>query len=105
VAQISANAAADKRYSLGRTQFPVKPRYLACVLLPALLSGCAIPQIDELRSMPPNAQFVVPVPLICLYNSGVEHVSSYIGMTEPRFTWYLDATQRYAWFRQPTHVD
>jgi hypothetical protein len=51
--------------------------------------------------MPPNAQFVVPAPLICLYNSGVEHVSSYIGMTEPRFTWYLDATQQYAWFRQP----
>lgn len=70
-------------------------------LLPLLASACAIPQIQELRSTPPNERFTVQAPLQCLYDKGVEHVSSYIGMSEPEFTWYLDPNREYAWFRQP----
>ena len=65
------------------------------------LTGCAIPQISELQAISPNEEFVVQAPLNCLYEKGIEHVSSYIGMTEPRFTWYINLNQSYAWFRQP----
>lgn len=78
----------------------MKARILFC-LLPLLMSACAIPQIQDLRSTPPNERFTVQAPLQCLYDKGVGHVSSYIGMTEPRFTWYLDSDRQYAWFRQP----
>jgi hypothetical protein len=71
------------------------------LVLAALIVGCAIPQIEELRSVPVNAQFIVNAPVDCLYDKGVGHVSSYIGMSEPKFTWYTDASRKYAWFRQP----
>lgn len=66
-----------------------------------LISACAVPRIQELRSIPPNEQFIIQAPIECLYDKGVEHVSSYIGMTEPKFTWYFDQNHKYAWFRQP----
>ena len=37
----------------------------------------------------------------CIYSQGVEHVSSYIGASEPSFTWFISENKQYAWFRQP----
>jgi hypothetical protein len=74
---------------------------LSITLVSALLSACAVPQTSELRSQPANAQLQVNASIECLYNKGVERVSSYSGMSEPRFTWYMDATRTSAWFRQP----
>ena len=79
----------------------VKSRILFYTVLLLLVSACATPQIQELRSTPSNEQFTVHAPLECLYGKGVEHVSSYIGMIEPKFTWYLAPNRQYAWFRQP----
>jgi hypothetical protein len=79
----------------------VKSCLLLCFVVFASLTACAIPKIQELRSTPPNERFAVQAPLGCLYDKGVEHVSSYIGMTEPKFTWYFDPSRHYAWFRQP----
>ena len=79
----------------------MKSRILVSFVFLLLMSACAIPQIQELRSTPPNERFTVDAPLGCLYDKGVEHVSSYIGMSEPKFTWYLDPDHQYAWFRQP----
>ena len=79
----------------------VKYRFSHYVLGTLLVTSCAIPKIDELRSMPSNEQFTVNASMECLYNKGVEHVSSYIGMNEPKFTWYTDSSHRYSWFRQP----
>lgn len=79
----------------------MKSRILIFLVFSLLMSTCAIPQIQELRSTPPNDQFTVHAPLGCLYDKGVEHVSSYIGISEPKFTWYLDPDHQYAWFRQP----
>lgn len=73
---------------------------LAFVLLVAV-TGCATPQINELKAIPPNEEFIVYAPLDCLYDKSVEHVSSYIGMSEPRFTWYVNSSYSYGWFRQP----
>jgi len=67
----------------------------------AFLAACSVPKIQELRAIPPNEKFIIQAPLNCLYNMGVEHVSTYIGMTEPPFTWHLDPNQQHAWFRQP----
>lgn len=67
----------------------------------AQLVGCAIPQIDDLRRMQPNANLVVRAEIGCLFQKGVEHASSYIGQTEPRFVWHKDETGASAWFRQP----
>jgi hypothetical protein len=65
------------------------------------IAGCAAPQISELRSMQPNADFVTPGTVDCLFQAGVEHVSSYLGQTEPRFVWQKEASGDSAWFRQP----
>ena len=78
----------------------MKARSLTYLFL-AIVSGCSIPQVQDLRAMPPNERFIIQAPLACLYDRGVEHVSSYIGMNEPRFTWYTDSKNQYAWFRQP----
>jgi hypothetical protein len=78
---------------------------LRCLLLIAIVpivgSCVTVPQLDELRSQPPNSAFIVNANLDCLYEKSVEHVSSYLGTSEPRFTWYIDASRRTAWFRQP----
>lgn len=79
----------------------VKSHILFSLIFPLMMSACAIPQIQELRSTPPNERFTVLAPLECLQGKGVEHVSSYIGLSEPRFTWNLDSNRQYAWFRQP----
>lgn len=71
------------------------------VVVVTFLAGCAGPQIDDLRSQSPNAQFQVNAPIECLYDKGVEHASSYLGMSEPKFSWYIDSNRKYAWFRQP----
>ncbi len=71
------------------------------ILLTAALIGCTTPQIDEPRSLPSNAQFQINASIGCLYSMGVEHVSSYVGVSEPRFSWYIDSDRKYAWFRQP----
>ena len=65
------------------------------------LASCSIPQIQDLRSLPPNAQFQVDGAPSCIYSQGVEHVSSYIGASEPSFTWFISENKQYAWFRQP----
>lgn len=70
---------------------------LTCVVLTA----CSTPQIHELRSQAANTEFQVRAPIACLYDKGVEYASSYIGMSEPKFTWHIDANQKSAWFRQP----
>jgi len=67
----------------------------------AMLSGCSIPQIDDLRSLSPNTKFQVTGTTFCIYTKSVEHVSSYIGMSEPKFTWFISDDKRHAWFRQP----
>lgn len=71
------------------------------VVVQLLFAGCATPQIGDLRTMPPNANFVVRADVGCLYQAGVEHASSYLGQTEPKFVWHKDASGQAAWFRQP----
>lgn len=73
--------------------------YVFCLLVGVI--GCATPQIGELKAISPNEEFIVYASLDCLYDKGVEHVSSYIGMSEPRFTWYVNSSYSYGWFRQP----
>lgn len=70
-------------------------------ILFALMSGCATPQYSELRAGTPNEDFLVSAMLTCLYEKSVEHVSSYIGINEPKFSWFRAADGEYAWFRQP----
>lgn len=70
-------------------------------VLMVAITGCATPQLSELKAISPNEEFIVQAPLNCLYDKGVEHVSSYIGMAEPQFTWYVNSNYSYAWFRQP----
>ena len=79
----------------------MKSRIFLFLFISILISACAVPRIQELRSIPPNEKFIIQAPIGCLYYKGVEHVSSYIGMTEPKFTWYFDQNHKYAWFRQP----
>ena len=79
----------------------MKLNILLVFVISVFMSSCAVPQIQDLRSIPPNKRFVVHAPLGCLYNQGVEHVSSYLGMNEPKFSWYLALDHQYAWFRQP----
>jgi len=66
-----------------------------------IFTGCSIPSIKKLRSSSPNEKFTVAASIECLYAEGIEHVSSYIGLSEPKFEWYLDRSRSYAWFRQP----
>ena len=75
--------------------------YVLSFVLIVAMTGCATPQVSELRAIYPNEEFTVPAPLDCLYDKGVEHVSTYIGMSELRFTWYVNSNYSYGWFRQP----
>lgn len=65
------------------------------------MAGCAAPQISELRAIPPTDQIVITATLPCLYEKGVERVSSYLGMSEPKFQSYANGSGTEAWFRQP----
>lgn len=71
---------------------------VACVVI---LAGCAAPQISELRATAPVDQFTVSAPVPCLYEQAVEHVSSYLGLSEPKFQTYINGTGTEAWLRQP----
>lgn len=75
--------------------------YVGAASLTVVLTGCATPTLHELRKTEPNARFSIDAPIACLYDSSAEHVSSYLGMTEPRFTAHMGASGDYAWFRQP----
>lgn len=81
-----------------------RQRTLGAVSLALLSGGCSLPDIDDLRGRPPNDSFVVAAPVECLYTAGVERVSAYIGMTEPKFVWHMDAVGTAAWFRQPLTI-
>lgn len=75
-----------------------------CLVACISLSGCSIPQIEDLRTLPHNSKFQVTGSLDCVYGKGVEQVSSYIGMSEPKFTWFISEGKQYAWFRQPLTI-
>lgn len=75
-------------------------RYSLVILM--ALSGCAIPAIKELQTLKPNVQFIAANASIeCMYRIGVEHVSGYLGVSEPRFQWFYNHSTNSAWFRQP----
>jgi len=66
------------------------------------MTGCvSYPQYEELKATPPNKTITVPARLACLYQKGLEHVTSRSNATEPIPTGYINESQGYAWFRQP----
>jgi hypothetical protein len=65
------------------------------------LVACAAPQLGELRSFPPGDTASVQAPVECLYEKGSEHVSSYLGMSEPKYQTFINSARTDAWFRQP----
>jgi hypothetical protein len=76
----------------------MKRLFLAAMV--ASLTGCAA-QMDDLRARDANESFVVKAPLECLYEKGVEHATGMLGMSEPRFTMFINQQAGNAWFRQP----
>ncbi|MCO5400751.1 hypothetical protein [Ralstonia soli] len=77
-------------------------RKTAFLLAALATSGCATyPQYEELKAAPSNKTITVPAPLACLYQKGLEHVTSRSNATEPVPTGYINERQGYAWFRQP----
>lgn len=74
-----------------------------CVGMAIIFSACA-PTIQELRSTAPIAHFNIKASYECLYNKGVEHVTSQLPLMEPRFDYHIDSAGGVAWFRQPLTI-
>jgi hypothetical protein len=75
-------------------------KFLQAFLFMAVLVACA-PSIQELMSIPPGEEFKVNANYLCLYTKAVEHVSSYLGWTEPKFQYHIDHNSKKGWLRQP----
>lgn len=77
-------------------------KHAASILAAMVVSGCvSYPQYEELKAAQANKMVTVPAPLTCLYQKGLEHVTSRSNATEPVATGYINEKQGYAWFRQP----
>ena len=69
------------------------------------LSGCiTAPSYDEIQRLPVNRTELVQAPLDCLFERGVEQVTSKVWMGEPKPDGYFNQKRGYAWFRQPLTI-
>ncbi|WP_313065434.1 hypothetical protein [Achromobacter animicus] len=77
-------------------------------LIPATalsLSGCVTaPSYEEIQRLPINRTELVHAPLDCLFEKGVQTVTSRVWMSEPKPDGYLNQKQGYGWFRQPLTI-
>jgi hypothetical protein len=78
------------------------------VLVPAAilgLGGCVTaPSYEDIQKLPANRVELVEAPIDCLFEKGVQTVTSKIWMGEPKPDGYLNQKQGYGWFRQPLTI-
>lgn len=74
---------------------------------PAILSfsGCiTAPSYEDIQRLPVNRSELVRAPLDCLFEKGLEKVTSKIWLGEPKPDGYLNQKQGDGWFRQPLTI-